>query len=318
MAKVSVIIPMYNSEKYIKNTIDSVLKQTYTDWELIIVDDGSNDNSVTIVNTLKNDKIKLIVSNNNGASNARNLGISKASGEYITFLDSDDLYDKEYLEKLIAYDNYDLVICGIKRIVNKNSEAFCAKFAYDDIPSNILDIIKSGMLNSPVNKLYKKAIIDKHDIRFDTKMEIGEDYNFNFRYLEYCRSVKCIDDLLYCYLIRNDSISSKKVNDVLNKRKINIDLTEEYLRRYGLDLSLVDNMKVKLIYIYLMQDDPSKKEIEDNLYVDYFENLKYVKGRSYKIMYGFFKLHWIMVLKLLAKLIKMLRNRQIKLDKTSM
>lgn len=318
MAKVSVIIPMYNSEKYIKNTINSVIEQTFNDWELIVVDDGSSDNSIEVAKSFNDERIRLIESLNGGASSARNIGIDNASGEYITFLDSDDLYDRNYLEKLFRFNNYDLVVCGIKRIINDKTEAFCAEFTYNNIPNNILDIIQSGMLNSPVNKLYKKAIIDKYHLKFDISMEIGEDYNFNFRYLEYCESIKCINDLLYLYLIRNNSISSKKIDDVLNKRKINIDLTEKYLRKYNIDLSLVDNMKVKLIYVYLMQDNPSNKEIEDNLYIDYFKNLKNVKGKSYVIMYYIYKLHWIFGLKLFAKMIKILRKHSVKLDKTSM
>ena len=318
MCEVSVIVPVYNVEKYIANTLNSILNQTFRDIEVIIVDDGSTDNSIKICEEFKDPRIKIYKKDNGGASSARNYGIYKAKGKYLTFIDSDDLYESNYINNMYQYKEYDLVICGIRKVINGNDNNIFAEFEYKDkeeITNNIINIINSSMLNSPVNKLYHKEIITQNELLFDCSMEIGEDYNFNFKYLSHCQSVKCIRDCLYVYLVRNNSISSKRIKNIIEKRKINIDLTEDYLMNNNIDHSLCDNMKLKLIYIALMQNDVNKKE---DIYNDYFKNLK-VTGLSNKILYFMYKLHSLLLLKIVAKLMIFVRSKtKISINQASM
>ncbi len=126
---VSIITPCYNGAKYISETIDSVLKQTYSDWEMIIIDDGSKDDSAAIVREYekKDGRIRLIQQKNAGSAAARNNGIRQAEGQYIALLDADDIWLPEFLEKQIAF--------------MKKNNAVCVSCAYDHIDSNSNDIL---------------------------------------------------------------------------------------------------------------------------------------------------------------------------------
>lgn len=124
---VSIITPCYNGAKYISETIESVISQTYVDWEMIIVDDGSKDNSVEIIKTYseKDNRIQLVQQPNGGSSVARNKGISLCRGQYIALLDADDLWDSTFLEKQINYlkrKNAICVSCSYRRINDKSQE----------------------------------------------------------------------------------------------------------------------------------------------------------------------------------------------------
>lgn len=123
MAQVSIIVPVYNVEKYIKMAIDSLIKQTYQDIEIIIVDDGSNDNSLDIIKAYNDSRIRIYHQSNNGVASARNLGLAKVNSEYVMFLDGDDYYEETCVEKALAAinkDKVDLVIFGARYLDDNN------------------------------------------------------------------------------------------------------------------------------------------------------------------------------------------------------
>ena len=129
MIKISVIIPVYNGEKYIKRCIDSIKKQTFNDWEIILVDDGSKDKTGVICDSyaLEDKRIKVFHKSNGGVSVARNFGIDKAIGDYITFVDCDDWIEKDFFEKVVNFltkDSVDILITGF--IFDKNGNYFRA------------------------------------------------------------------------------------------------------------------------------------------------------------------------------------------------
>ena len=126
MKKISIIIPVYNVEQYIKNCLESVINQTYDNWEIILIDDGSTDNSKAIYENIaiKNDKIKIFKQTNKGVSAARNLGIEKAQGDYIVFLDADDWIEKKFLERMlevIENEDADIVQCNFYYANNRSN-----------------------------------------------------------------------------------------------------------------------------------------------------------------------------------------------------
>ena len=184
MCKISIVMPVYNKEKYIARGIHSILVQTFKDWELIIIDDGSTDGSLNQCKKFRDSRIQVFHTLNRGVSEARNLGISKATGEYITFIDSDDFVAENYLEKIYRPDE-EMVIGGVAKVdINgKVIERICP---YLDGNVYIEDMAKTfykeqlatGIYGFVSSKLIKKSVIEKNKIRFDSKINLAEDYDF--------------------------------------------------------------------------------------------------------------------------------------------
>ncbi len=195
MPIISAIVPIYNSEKYLEACIDSILAQTFTDFELILIDDGSTDSSGIICDRYaqKDNRVVVIHKENAGVSAARNDGINLAKGEYITFVDSDDTLEENFLEN--AYEKIgenDLYISGIKMITFNNS-LVDSVVTYGIKESRVLSVVElletltkefpEICISGPCCKLYKKEIINMNDISFDVSLTCGEDTCFNIDYL---------------------------------------------------------------------------------------------------------------------------------------
>ena len=187
---VSVIIPVYNSEKTLKKCIDSILYQSFKDFELILVDDGSSDFSPTICDdyAAKDSRVRTFHKENGGVSSARNLGLDKAQGKWVAFIDSDDYVTDGYLDGVVGHDE-DILFKGYKRFDNNGiaggkeaNDLSDIPFISDFISQNVTD----SLLRGPVFKFYKRTLIG--DLRFLADMKIGEDAWFVFNYLAKCSS----------------------------------------------------------------------------------------------------------------------------------
>lgn len=218
---ITVIIPVYNVSDYISRTINSVLCQTYKDWELILVDDGSTDDSGDICEAYSatDERIKVIHQKNGGVSSARNMGIELSSGKYIAFIDGDDYISEYYLETLynMLVNNdadmsvqiyYNMYPTGREKSVKENINKIMP--AWEFIEFEILD----GRDTSPCVKLYKSDIIKKHNIRFDENITNLEDMLFLFNYLQVGKSV-CYDTGMVNYyrIIRTDGVVFSKFSE---------------------------------------------------------------------------------------------------------
>lgn len=216
MIKLSVIIPVYNSEKKgLADCLDSLTRQSYKDFELILINDGSTDNSLAICKEFerKDNRIRTINKKNTGVSDSRNIGLGVASGEYITFIDSDDLIEQDYLKELISNSvNTDLVICGIKQHFSNNEKIYGTQaglFKIDD-SSAFHQLIQSRLVFGPCNKLFRTEIIKKYNILFPTDTDYGEDRIFCYNYLRHISTFRVIDTVHYDYLMHGeDSLSGK-------------------------------------------------------------------------------------------------------------
>ncbi|KMK78306.1 hypothetical protein AB990_02435, partial [Alkalihalobacillus pseudalcaliphilus] len=202
---VSVIVPIFNSEKFLEKCINSVLKQSYNNLELIIVDDGSTDNSKSIVTNFAevDSRIKYIYQDNMGPSYARNKGLDNALGQYIQFIDSDDFLEKNTTELLVGnLDNSDLVIAGYENVyVNENKENTKV------IPENNCTINKSEFMTSfsyflkeqlfhyTWHKLYKRELLK--NVRFNNELNIGEDLIFNIDYMDNVNKITFVNEKIY-------------------------------------------------------------------------------------------------------------------------
>lgn len=187
---VTVIIPVYNSEKTLRKCIDSILYQSFKDFELILVDDGSSDFSPTICDdyAAKDSRVRPFHKENGGVSSARNLGLDKAQGKWVAFIDSDDYVTDGYLDGVVGHDE-DILFKGYKKFDNNGivggkgaDELSDILFISDFISQNVTD----SLLRGPVFKFYKRSLIG--DLRFLTYMKIGEDAWFVFNYLAKCKS----------------------------------------------------------------------------------------------------------------------------------
>ena len=180
MPKVSVVVPVYNAEKYIDRCIDSILSQTFEDFELILVDDGSPDKSGKICDNYaaKDNRVKVIHKQNGGVSTARNVGIENSTGEYIMFVDSDDYIDNQMLEVLLqkTSDDVEMVISSIRMVCKekvydfrmKNRE-YSPKVLMEEY---CLEKFPRICVCGPWCKLYKRSVIDENKIRLLCKSNI--------------------------------------------------------------------------------------------------------------------------------------------------
>lgn len=236
--KVSIILPTYNAEKYIKKTIDSLLKQTFKDIEIICVNDGSKDSTLDILKTFKNqdDRIKIIDKENQGVWYARIDGIKNANGEYIAFIDSDDYVEQCFIEKLynnIKTNNSDIAICGFKRIDEKNNIVLSKEMKYKDsriIEKNTNSEEVISVNTALWNKLYKTSIL-KEMKELKNPPRILEDTVFLAKVYLKTKKISFVDEYLYNYIVREGSaINTFKENDILLAQNAMIETKQEYIK----------------------------------------------------------------------------------------
>ncbi len=209
MPKVSIIIPVYRVEKLISECLDSILSQTYTDWECLLINDGSPDNSGGICDEYaKQDKrFKVFHQSNKGVSSARNFGIKKATGEWIAFVDSDDIVKPTYLQNLLIPTSIEdiLVISNYIRGKNLgkniwlNGQEICSYFIEKQLFA----------LSAPYSKLYNKKILLSKEILFPEGINMGEDAIFNLRYMNVISKVAIVNELDYIVRVTAGSLSSR-------------------------------------------------------------------------------------------------------------
>ena len=225
--KISIIVPIYNAEKWLDDCIKSVLNQTYKNVEIILVNDGSIDNSEQICKKYaKYSNVIYVSQKNSGASVARNNGLKIATGNYIQFLDSDDYLNDDCCEKMLkkmCEENCDLVLCGMN--IWKNGKLLRTPHLQEsvvDIKSDINNyIFLHPIFASPCNKMFKRKLID---YTFDSKKSLGEDLTFNLEYLKKSKTVATISECLYNVRLDNDNSLNRKFRD--DRMEIMLNLNE--------------------------------------------------------------------------------------------
>lgn len=287
MPTISIIVPIYNVEPFLPNSIISILEQTYKDFELLLVNDGSTDNSGKICDKFaeKDNRIKVIHKDNEGVSSARNKGIEIASGDYVAFVDPDDTVEPNMyeflLESALTY-KADITICPIKTIDHVNNTVSNSLiWEKANVPINKASIEKylipsllterTYSLVSSVNKLYKKSLFDNLDIRFDEKKTHSEDARLNYTLLTLIDSLVFIEQPLYNYHIyKRESLTQIFREDLheyaLDNKRFLLGLCRNYkLEKYK---DVVTNHFTRIILGH-MQD---------------VVNRQIPKGKKYKIL----------------------------------
>lgn len=264
--KYSIIIPVYNVEKYLDDCLSSILNQTYKNYEVILINDGSSDNSSLICKKYcdLSKSFKLIEQVNGGVSSARNNGIRNASGDYLLFIDSDDYIDNNSLEIIDNYicDN-DLLIFGYEKVfMNKSIKRL------DDSMISDFNTIKQKIITSCLggflcNKVYKRDIIINNNLYLDDNMYYCEDLLFNINYLKFCNKSLYLGIDLYKYRMRKSgaSMSFYKAKNVSIFKAYN-----EALLFFHNDSECVEFLKKMYLFNYYRL---KKFIVNDNYFIDY-------------------------------------------------
>lgn len=244
---VSVIVPVYNVEKYLRKCIDSIINQTYKDLEIILVNDGSTDCSGEICNEYKrlDNRVKVIHKENGGLSDARNIGLKHSTGSYIAFIDSDDYIADNMIESLyfrLLNDNSDIAICRFYHIFengnevpSKSKKTACFK---DEVISKYTAFNRLNNVEYVIacNKIYKKKIFDSISY---PKRKYNEDAFVIHKVYDKCERISVLSKQLYFYVKRNDSITNSRLD------KNTLDLAEALYER---SLFAIDNNLYDLAY----------------------------------------------------------------------
>lgn len=324
MSLVSVIIPVYNAEKSLSKCIDSIINQTYRTIEILLINDGSTDNSSNICDCYgyKDARIKVIHLKNKGVANARNTGIDVAKGKYIQFVDSDDWLEEDAIEealKAIELNKADMVIFGfIRHLTPQNyseyklSDSFLNTLKKEEIFKKLGSLINNEMFNSVWNKLYKRAIIVDKDIRFNVDYQNGEDFMFNMDYIKHINSISICKKCLYHYNNTQQSLSKSLSLKKFLSIKSAYDIYRMELQNnnfYNKESSkLYEQYYLKNIFMMIVDIYRNRKKVNFNyeqIIIDLFidESIK----SSLKIVEPEYMYLKIFVLILKSKNIKMLK-----------
>lgn len=223
---VSIIVPVYNTAAYLDRCIESLTKQTYQAIEIILVDDGSVDGSLQILlDAQKRDaRITVVQQANAGPSAARNAGLDNAKGQYIMFCDSDDAVAADWCQQMVAViQKYPdaLVVCGFYRL--DESGNILRKHSIDAgiyAKDQYFLLYLPGLSGSACNKIYRRTILQEHNIRFDPSRNFAEDAVFNLQYFDYTDSILVIEDCLYYYYFYRNANTLSSQADYFQIREI--------------------------------------------------------------------------------------------------
>lgn len=325
MIEFSIIVPFFNSEKYIKKCIDSIINQTYNNWELILVNDGSTDNSLSICKDYLDDKrIRLIDKKNEGVSCSRNIGIKNAVGKRLLFLDSDDMIIDNTLsilsKKIQEYD-YDVIawslmdengnkysfcenICVAKEFDKKNLE----NLRYRAFSGYSFDGVKDNAMHFIVTKAIKRDLLINNNIFFNEKLKYHEDTLFCIETMNKAKSILTINDYLYLRSIHDDSASCSYYNNIVennvlflyelkkfilnhykNDRKYEVAYAKYQFSSFFQCLKL-DFYNKKASYSDVERDNKIKLLLNNSIFLPSNKLLFYKIELKYKIIYFIFKI----------------------------
>jgi len=306
---ISIIVPIYNSSAYLEECIDSILSQTYTNFELYLINDGSTDNSGEIIENYgkKDSRVNVIHKNNSGVSDTRNTGIKAAQGEAICFIDSDDWVDSDYLETFtsnLKNDNTLLIQSMNRNGALKNIYKYKSYNIRTELDTLFTenDLLYCG---GPMAKFYDQSIIQKNNIFFDKNVTYGEDLIFFLEYMKHSDFIRFLPDAKYHYRLTSGSLSSKRnypirnyiavhntISEFITWAKITKDSTLKYF--YSIDWDILEAGIDQNIHKNLKNQKEEFSILEKSITI-----LHYKYGnKKRKILYFFIKIKNLFILKM--------------------
>ena len=285
---VAIVIPVYNASKFIDKCLDSILKQTYSNIEVILVNDGSCDNSLEILREYekKYKNIHVYSWDNHGASASRNYGIEKSRGDYILFIDSDDWVDNDYVEKLVdGIGNNDFVVSGYQRY--NDSKLICKK-----VPKNC--IWSAYKYNSSCGKLYRRSFIENNHLKFSSKYKIGEDMFFTLSAISYTDKIGILEYAGYDNYANVESVTNSVNKNKDTRNTMMLDLMKDILKivekSQYVDFDMLIFFFLKTSVMHLM----TQRYIldKDEYYLEYQKYFNWLDDVSVKFKGHKLKLYW--------------------------
>lgn len=225
----SIIIPVYNAESTLRRCLDSIVNRSFSDYELLLINDGSTDGSDAICReyAYKYKQIRYFSKENGGVSSARNIGLEQSHGEYILFVDSDDYVSENYFAAVskAMYNTPDLLMFGCRKFGVNTSERDTGAF-YENTEIGTAERISSAMrqylFSSLWNKAFKRQLIEQNNLRFENDLSIGEDQTFIFTYAMHIKSIASIEDHLYNVDISGENSLSRKARPYLTEQLMEV------------------------------------------------------------------------------------------------
>lgn len=291
MPDISIIVPIYNAEKYLNKCLDSLINQTKKELEFILVNDGSTDSSESIIKKYNDRRIKYFKNKNQGIGKSRNFGITKSTGKYLMFLDSDDYLELEACEKLYqkaTTEKLDLVVFDFYRVEKQELKPVIINnfdnTKLSDNPCLLLDINLG-----PSNKLFKRDLIIKNNINFIENLKY-EDTIFIAETIANAKKIGKLNEFLHYYVIHSNSETTIRDHRVFDILKI-VDIIRNYFSKKDYMKESLDKLIVRIITNYNIQQRNQKdirigmRFIDDSFeylktYVPDYKNNKYYQGRS--------------------------------------
>ena len=259
---ISIIVPCYNVEKYLKKCVESIVNQTYQNLEIILVDDGATDGTPALCDELAktDERIKVLHKVNGGLSDARNAGFAIATGKYVAFFDSDDWVESNTIK--VAYDkiindNLDLVVWGYsadfvdddERVLNSRKCVVSGICALGNDNTVLLHEDTLGISGYAWNKLYKTEIIKNNDLTFEKGISLVEDILFNSKYLCSCEKIAFIDYIGNHYIQRGRvTLGTKRYENVFELKLMGCVARENILKYFGISSSKINKIMSSFYY----------------------------------------------------------------------
>ena len=241
--KISVIVPVYKAEAYLHRCVDSILAQTFQDFEVLLIDDGSPDRSGEIcdVYAQKDRRVRVFHKENGGVSSARNCGLDNAKGEWICFVDSDDFLDTTYLDDFNLNDSrVEFYLQGYRVVDAKNIlsvHRFGQKYTNVKILNFLIEAERNCILNSPVCKLFSRDLLDSHRLYFDLNTSYGEDHLFVLNYLLFIRDASVNNKCSYNYVYHESQSLTRRIVPIS-------ELLYYTVQCYKLQVEIIENIGV--------------------------------------------------------------------------
>jgi len=295
---ISVIVPIYNAEQYLKESINSILAQIFKDFELILINDGSQDNSLNICKEFEKIDSRVYVYDvkNGGVSAARNFGLKHANGLWVCFIDSDDLVDSNYLSNLygdvIKGTNIELVVHGIEFFDlgnnTRESKMPSGDFVYYDLDtkSKVLNNVPLICLSSPVSKLFKRSVINSNNLCFDNRISIGEDYLFVMQFIFYISKMSSNSIASYISYRRSGTLSSSynSFEEESLAEKLIFDQTIMTFCRIGYDKEEINSFYIQEYrkHAYRMLYSLYKNKVKDYNYKERVDKVRSIRSNQIK------------------------------------
>lgn len=240
--KLSVIVPIYNVERYISKCIESILNQTFTDYEIILVDDGSTDHSSEICDEYvrRDERIRVIHKINGGISSARNAGLRMSRGTYVTIVDPDDFVDERMFEEMIPADgeDADCIVSGLRYVYNRpeeNREHPMPEFELsvpDDLNTIFAQVFNNYGFSTANARFYSRKLIMEHELFFNESFSVMEDSIFTFDFLRHCAKWKLRSGVYYNYFQNNETSLMKQFNENADQALLEFFHKSDWIKAY--------------------------------------------------------------------------------------